>query len=48
MIWLANFHANPISASVAIDGTPMPIASSISLAGHKWYSTFPYTEGYKI
>ncbi|KAI0055284.1 glycoside hydrolase family 12 protein [Artomyces pyxidatus] len=36
MIWLANFNAGPISAVYNSDGTPQPVASNISLAGHTW------------
>ncbi|KAF8192991.1 concanavalin A-like lectin/glucanase [Pholiota molesta] len=36
MIWLANFNAGPISAVYNSNGTPQPIASGISLAGHTW------------
>jgi xyloglucan-specific endo-beta-1,4-glucanase len=37
MIWLANFNAGPISAVYNSNGTPQPIASGISLAGHTWF-----------
>ncbi|KAF9479821.1 glycoside hydrolase family 12 protein [Pholiota conissans] len=36
MIWLANYNAGPISAAYNSDGTPKPVASNISLAGHTW------------
>ncbi|THH16069.1 hypothetical protein EW146_g4523 [Bondarzewia mesenterica] len=36
MIWLANINAGPISASYGSNGSPTPIASSISIAGHSW------------
>ncbi|KAF8880523.1 concanavalin A-like lectin/glucanase [Infundibulicybe gibba] len=36
MIWLANFNAGPISAQYNSDGTPKPVASNVSLAGHTW------------
>ncbi|KAF8956561.1 concanavalin A-like lectin/glucanase [Flammula alnicola] len=36
MIWLANINAGPISAQYNSDGTPKPVASNISLAGHTW------------
>ena len=36
MIWLANFNAGPISSQYGSDGKPVPVASSISLAGHAW------------
>ena len=36
MIWLANFNAGPISATYSSSGQPVPVASSISLAGHTW------------
>jgi xyloglucan-specific endo-beta-1,4-glucanase len=48
MVWLANFEAGPISTSLTIDGTPIPITGNISLVGHDWYSSLPYTEGCEI
>ncbi|TFK37098.1 concanavalin A-like lectin/glucanase [Crucibulum laeve] len=36
MIWLANINAGPISAVYNSDGTPKPVASNVSLAGHSW------------
>ncbi|KAF9451591.1 glycoside hydrolase family 12 protein [Macrolepiota fuliginosa MF-IS2] len=36
MVWLANYNAGPISAVYNSDGTPKPVASNISLAGHTW------------
>nr|CDJ79826.1 xyloglucanase precursor [Leucoagaricus gongylophorus] len=36
MIWLANFNAGPISSQYNSDGTPKPVASNISIAGHTW------------
>ncbi|KDQ53841.1 glycoside hydrolase family 12 protein [Jaapia argillacea MUCL 33604] len=36
MIWLANYNAGPISATYSSSGAPVPIASSLSLAGHTW------------
>ena len=36
MVWLANFNAGPISFQYGSDGRPVPVASSISLAGHTW------------
>ncbi|KAI0071600.1 glycoside hydrolase family 12 protein, partial [Panus rudis PR-1116 ss-1] len=36
MIWLANFNAGPISFQYNSDGTPKPVASNLSIAGHSW------------
>lgn len=36
MIWLVNFNAGPISSQYNSDGTPKPVASNISIAGHTW------------
>ncbi|KAI0313955.1 concanavalin A-like lectin/glucanase domain-containing protein [Amylostereum chailletii] len=36
MVWLANVNAGPISSVYSSDGTPLPVASSVSLAGHTW------------
>lgn len=36
MIWLANLNAGPISSTYNSSGQPVPVASSISLAGHTW------------
>ncbi|EIM84172.1 uncharacterized protein STEHIDRAFT_82609 [Stereum hirsutum FP-91666 SS1] len=36
MIWMANINAGPISASYGSDGQPVPVASSISIAGNTW------------
>ncbi|KAL0958812.1 hypothetical protein HGRIS_014131 [Hohenbuehelia grisea] len=36
MIWLANYNAGPISSQYNSDGTPKPVASNVSLAGHTW------------
>lgn len=43
MIWMANINAGPISASYGSDGQPVPVASSISIAGHTWYVYFQYS-----
>ena len=36
MIWLANFNAGPISFTYDANGNPVPVARSVSLAGHTW------------
>ncbi|OCH89178.1 glycoside hydrolase family 12 protein [Obba rivulosa] len=36
MVWLANFNAGPISATYNAQGQPVPVASSVSIAGHTW------------
>jgi hypothetical protein len=36
MVWLANYNAGPISAVYNSDGTPRPVASNVSIAGHSW------------
>ncbi|KAI0031885.1 concanavalin A-like lectin/glucanase [Vararia minispora EC-137] len=36
MIWLANFNAGPISFHFDANGQAIPVARSISLAGHTW------------
>ncbi|KAI0029135.1 glycoside hydrolase family 12 protein [Vararia minispora EC-137] len=36
MIWLANFNAGPISSSYNSAGQPVPVKSSVSIAGHTW------------
>ncbi|KII85971.1 glycoside hydrolase family 12 protein [Plicaturopsis crispa FD-325 SS-3] len=36
MVWLANYNAGPISATYGSDGSPTPVATGISLAGHTW------------
>jgi len=36
MIWLANYNAGPISSTYSSSGSPVPVKSSISLAGHTW------------
>jgi len=36
MVWLANYNAGPISSVYNSDGTPRPVASNVSLAGHSW------------
>ncbi|KAF5354235.1 hypothetical protein D9756_007231 [Leucocoprinus leucothites] len=36
MVWLANFNAGPISFQYNSDGTPKPVASNVSIAGHSW------------
>lgn len=38
MIWLANFNSGPIAFDYDYLGAAQPVANSISLAGHKWYS----------
>lgn len=36
MVWLANFNAGPISAVYNSSGQPVPVASDLSIAGHRW------------
>lgn len=36
MVWLANFNAGPISFNYDAQGNPVPVAKSVSLAGHTW------------
>lgn len=36
MVWLANFNAGPISFNYDAQGSPVPVAKSVSLAGHTW------------
>ncbi len=36
MIWLANYNAKPISFNWSAQGDPIPVATSVSLAGHTW------------
>ncbi|VDB99564.1 unnamed protein product [Peniophora sp. CBMAI 1063] len=36
MVWLANYNAGPISSSYDSSGQPVPVASSITIAGHTW------------
>jgi len=42
MVWLANYNAGPISYNYGSDGSPTPIASSLSLAGHTWNLYYGY------
>ncbi|ESK82472.1 glycoside hydrolase family 12 protein [Moniliophthora roreri MCA 2997] len=36
MVWVANYGAGPISYEYGADGQPVPVASSVDVAGHTW------------
>ncbi|EJD47490.1 hypothetical protein AURDEDRAFT_163359 [Auricularia subglabra TFB-10046 SS5] len=36
MVWMANYNAGPISYNYDSNGNPVPVASSVSLAGKTW------------
>uniref|UniRef100_A0A0W0FK83 Glycoside hydrolase family 12 protein n=1 Tax=Moniliophthora roreri TaxID=221103 RepID=A0A0W0FK83_MONRR len=36
MVWVANYGARPISYEYGADGQPVPVASSVDVAGHTW------------
>lgn len=38
MIWLANYGAGPISYNYDSQGNPVPVATSVALAGNTWYA----------